>query len=198
MHRPGVSVKPGRPARFRQAPLGARPRVRTPTRGMFLRPAWRWPSIAHQNHRRRPVRQPNARRRSAARSLGFTARPVDQPARSPRRLGDQSRRDRTRNDSSLRCRRSRGATPPTLVPQHPRRRSVTMVLDIEVVDQVTSKTLWSRTSYSVDGQYDERDEATGRSPRDRQPRASHRRRSAVTMVTRRRGATYDRIVLVAS
>lgn len=43
------------------------------------------------------------------------------------------------------------------------RRSLEMVLDIDVVDQTTGKTLWSKKSYSVEGQYDEQQELLGRS-----------------------------------
>jgi len=43
------------------------------------------------------------------------------------------------------------------------RRQVSMSLDVDVVDQVTGKTLWSRKSFVVEGQYDERAEAQGRS-----------------------------------
>jgi len=41
-------------------------------------------------------------------------------------------------------------------------RMLQMVLDIEVVDQVTGKSLWSRKRFEVQGQYDERNEAAGR------------------------------------
>ena len=52
--------------------------------------------------------------------------------------------------------RSRGA--PSAV-----QRSLTMVLDVDVVDQVTGKNLWSRKGYIVDGQYNEGEESIGRS-----------------------------------
>jgi hypothetical protein len=52
--------------------------------------------------------------------------------------------------------RSRGA--PTAV-----QRSLQMVLDIDVVDQVTGKSLWTRKGYAVDGQYNEGEESVGRS-----------------------------------
>lgn len=42
-------------------------------------------------------------------------------------------------------------------------RQLEMVLDVDVVDQVTGKSLWSRKSYAVDGQYQETQEAVGRS-----------------------------------
>jgi hypothetical protein len=42
-------------------------------------------------------------------------------------------------------------------------RMLEIVLDIEVADQVTGKTLWARKSYIVQGQYNERQEARGRS-----------------------------------
>jgi len=43
------------------------------------------------------------------------------------------------------------------------RRMLQMVLDIDVVDQVTGKTLWSQKNYTVEGQYDEQQEIRGRS-----------------------------------
>jgi hypothetical protein len=43
------------------------------------------------------------------------------------------------------------------------RRSLEMVLDVDIVDQVTGKTLWSRKAYTVEGQYDEQQELLGRS-----------------------------------
>src|SRR5256714_5808695 len=42
------------------------------------------------------------------------------------------------------------------------RRLLQLVVDIEMVDQVTGKTLWQRKSLLVEGQYEERGEATGR------------------------------------
>jgi len=42
-------------------------------------------------------------------------------------------------------------------------RQLEMVLDIDIVDQVTGKSLWSRKGYVVDGQYQETQEAAGRS-----------------------------------
>ncbi|HXC25898.1 MAG TPA: LPS assembly lipoprotein LptE [Gemmatimonadaceae bacterium] len=42
-------------------------------------------------------------------------------------------------------------------------RQLEMVLDIDVTDQVTGKTLWSRKGFVVDGQYQEQGEAQGRS-----------------------------------
>lgn len=42
-------------------------------------------------------------------------------------------------------------------------RKLEMVLDIDVVDQVTGKSLWSRKNYLVSGQYQETQEAVGRS-----------------------------------
>lgn len=41
-------------------------------------------------------------------------------------------------------------------------RMLQIVLDIDVVDQATGKSLWSRKGYQVEGQYDERNEAVGR------------------------------------
>ncbi|OLE14536.1 MAG: hypothetical protein AUG20_04275, partial [Gemmatimonas sp. 13_1_20CM_3_60_15] len=41
-------------------------------------------------------------------------------------------------------------------------RMLQLVVDIEMVDQVTGKTLWQRKSLLVEGQYEERGEATGR------------------------------------
>jgi len=35
-------------------------------------------------------------------------------------------------------------------------------VDIEMVDQVTGKTLWQRKNLQAEGQYEERDEAGGR------------------------------------
>ena len=37
-----------------------------------------------------------------------------------------------------------------------------LVVDIEMVDQVTGKTLWQRKSLLAEGQYEERGEAVGR------------------------------------
>lgn len=51
--------------------------------------------------------------------------------------------------------RSRGATAV--------QRSLSMVLDVDVVDQTTGKSLWTRKGYIVEGQYNEGEEATGRS-----------------------------------
>ncbi len=42
------------------------------------------------------------------------------------------------------------------------RRTVNIVLDIDVIDQVTGKTLWSRKALIVEGQYDEGAELEGR------------------------------------
>jgi hypothetical protein len=42
-------------------------------------------------------------------------------------------------------------------------RKLEIVFDIDVVDQVTGKTLWSRKSYTVEGQYAEGQELLGRS-----------------------------------
>jgi hypothetical protein len=41
-------------------------------------------------------------------------------------------------------------------------RQLQMVVDIDVVDQVTGKSLWSRKNYMVDGDYPETQEAVGR------------------------------------
>lgn len=43
------------------------------------------------------------------------------------------------------------------------RRMVEMVLDIDVVDQVTGKHLWTRNGFVVNGQYEEQRELQGRS-----------------------------------
>jgi hypothetical protein len=42
------------------------------------------------------------------------------------------------------------------------RRMLQLVVDIEMVDQVTGKTLWQRKGLLAEGQYEERGEATGR------------------------------------
>ena len=42
------------------------------------------------------------------------------------------------------------------------RRSLQLVVDIEMIDQVTGKTLWQRKGLLAEGQYEERGEATGR------------------------------------
>lgn len=42
-------------------------------------------------------------------------------------------------------------------------RMLQMVLDVDVVDQKTGKSLWSRKGYMVDGQYQESEERVGRS-----------------------------------
>jgi hypothetical protein len=42
------------------------------------------------------------------------------------------------------------------------RRMLQLVVDIEMVDQVTGKTLWQRKGLLAEGQYEERAEATGR------------------------------------
>jgi hypothetical protein len=42
------------------------------------------------------------------------------------------------------------------------RRMLQLVVDIEMVDQVTGKTLWERKGLLAEGQYEERAEATGR------------------------------------
>ena len=41
-------------------------------------------------------------------------------------------------------------------------RILQLVVDIEMVDQVTGKTLWQRKGFLAEGQYEERGEATGR------------------------------------
>jgi len=41
-------------------------------------------------------------------------------------------------------------------------RMLQLVVDIEMVDQVTGKTLWQRKGMLVEGQYEERGEASGR------------------------------------
>lgn len=41
-------------------------------------------------------------------------------------------------------------------------RQLQMTVDIDVVDQVTGKTLWSRKNFVVDGEYQETKEAVGR------------------------------------
>ena len=41
-------------------------------------------------------------------------------------------------------------------------RQLQLVVDIEMVDQVTGKTLWQRKGLLAEGQYEERGEATGR------------------------------------
>ena len=41
-------------------------------------------------------------------------------------------------------------------------RQLQLVVDIEMLDQVTGKTLWQRKSFLVEGQYEESGEATGR------------------------------------
>ena len=51
--------------------------------------------------------------------------------------------------------RSRGATAV--------QRSLQMVLDVDVVDQTTGKSLWTRKGYIVEGQYNEGEEGKGRS-----------------------------------
>jgi hypothetical protein len=42
------------------------------------------------------------------------------------------------------------------------RRQLQISVDIEMVDQVSGKTLWERKGLSADGQYEERGEAVGR------------------------------------
>jgi hypothetical protein len=42
------------------------------------------------------------------------------------------------------------------------RRMLQLVIDIEMVDQVTGKTLWQRKGLLAEGQYEERGEVTGR------------------------------------
>jgi hypothetical protein len=42
------------------------------------------------------------------------------------------------------------------------RRQLQLVVDIEMVDQVTGKTLWQRKGLLAQGEYEERGEATGR------------------------------------
>jgi hypothetical protein len=42
------------------------------------------------------------------------------------------------------------------------RRLLQLVVDIEMIDQVTGKTLWQRKGLLAEGQYEERGEATGR------------------------------------
>ena len=42
------------------------------------------------------------------------------------------------------------------------RRALQLVVDIEMIDQVTGKTLWQRKGLLAEGQYAERREATGR------------------------------------
>jgi hypothetical protein len=42
------------------------------------------------------------------------------------------------------------------------KRQLQLTVDIEMIDQVTGKTLWQRKGLSADGQYEERGEATGR------------------------------------
>lgn len=42
------------------------------------------------------------------------------------------------------------------------RRMLQLTVDVEMVDQVTGKTLWQRKGLSAEGQYDERGEAAGR------------------------------------
>jgi len=42
------------------------------------------------------------------------------------------------------------------------KRLLRLVVDIEMVDQVTGKTLWQRKALPAEGQYEERGEATGR------------------------------------
>jgi hypothetical protein len=42
------------------------------------------------------------------------------------------------------------------------RRLLQLVVDIEMIDQVTGKTLWQRKGLLAEGQYEERAEATGR------------------------------------
>jgi hypothetical protein len=42
------------------------------------------------------------------------------------------------------------------------RRQLQLVVDIEMVDQVTGKTLWQRKSLLAEGQYEERGEVAGR------------------------------------
>jgi hypothetical protein len=42
-------------------------------------------------------------------------------------------------------------------------RALDIVLDIDVIDQSTGKSLWSRKSYAVEGQYAEGQESLGRS-----------------------------------
>ena len=42
------------------------------------------------------------------------------------------------------------------------RRMLQLVVDIEMIDQVTGKTLWQKKGLLAEGQYEERGEATGR------------------------------------
>ncbi|HXG73092.1 MAG TPA: LPS assembly lipoprotein LptE [Gemmatimonadaceae bacterium] len=42
------------------------------------------------------------------------------------------------------------------------RRQLQLVVDIEMIDQVTGKTLWQKKGLLVEGQYEERGEAVGR------------------------------------
>lgn len=42
------------------------------------------------------------------------------------------------------------------------KRQLQLTVDIEMVDQITGKTLWQRKGLSADGQYEERGEAAGR------------------------------------
>jgi hypothetical protein len=42
------------------------------------------------------------------------------------------------------------------------RRMLQLVVDIEMIDEVTGKTLWQRKGLLAEGEYEERGEATGR------------------------------------
>ena len=42
------------------------------------------------------------------------------------------------------------------------RRRLQIAVDVEIVDQKRGRTLWSRNGLTADGEYNERDEATGR------------------------------------
>ncbi|HMA21516.1 MAG TPA: DUF4136 domain-containing protein [Gemmatimonadaceae bacterium] len=42
------------------------------------------------------------------------------------------------------------------------RRQLQITVDLEMIDQVTGKTLWERKGFIAEGQYEERGEATGR------------------------------------
>ena len=125
----------------------------------------RWSALAHKDGRDRSFREPDGDSRVATRAHRGSAKPSSRPARPSRRVRSQSERNRSRDDSALRDRHRHRLQRRTTDRQPPRKRMLQLVVDIEMVDQVTGKTLWQRKGLLAEGQYEER--GSGRGPESR-------------------------------
>ena len=123
----------------------------------------RWAAAAHQERGRAAVRQRDAAADAAARALRSDAPRRREPARSPRGGG---RAKPTRSCAARFFATIRTFPPPTRADRNAQatttERKLQITIDVDIIDQTTGRTLWSRKGMLEEGTYAERAEADGR------------------------------------